>query len=76
MDLAKPLKLPAISAIEFGVAGGRGFDALERAAKAVGKYFGIQISVFGFDTGKRDAGTHRLQGSAPRLGQGVALHPT
>jgi hypothetical protein len=51
-DLAKRLNLPAISALEFGVAGGRGLVALERAAKEVGEHFGIQISVFGFDTGK------------------------
>ena len=51
-DLAKRLGLPAISVIECGVAGGRGLLELERVAQDVGGYFGIHISVFGFDRGE------------------------
>ena len=51
-DLAKRLELPAISVIEFGVAGGRGLLELERVAQDVGDYFGIQIAVYGFDRGE------------------------
>ena len=50
--LAKGLGLKGISAIEFGVAGGRGLLAMEKAAEEVGRHFGIAIDVFGFDTGK------------------------
>jgi hypothetical protein len=51
-DLAKRLGLNAISAIELGVAGGRGLLALERIAKAVGAHTGIRIHVTGFDSGQ------------------------
>ncbi len=49
--LAKVLKIPRISVIEFGVAGGHGLLNLEAAAEAVKEETGIQIDVFGFDTG-------------------------
>jgi len=49
---AKLLGLKGISVIEFGVAGGSGLLALEAIAREVGDFFGIQISVFGFDTGE------------------------
>ena len=51
---ARPLALglKSISVIEFGVAGGRGLLALESAAEQVSRYFGISISVFGFDAGE------------------------
>jgi len=51
-DLAKRLGLGGITAIELGVAGGRGLLALESIAMEVGFHLGIQISVFGFDSGK------------------------
>lgn len=51
-DLAKRLGIGSISAIEFGVAGGRGLLALERIAKVVSNHFGVRIFVAGFDTGK------------------------
>jgi len=51
-DLARRLNLPAISVIEFGVAGGRGLVELEKIAQQVGKYFGVRIAVFGFDSGE------------------------
>lgn len=48
---AKLLGLDSISVIEFGVGGGNGLLALERIASEVAHYFGIGVSVFGFDTG-------------------------
>ena len=50
--LAKALGIKRISAIEFGVAGGRGLIALEKAAEMVEHSLGIAVDVFGFDTGK------------------------
>jgi hypothetical protein len=41
-----------ISAIEFGVAGGRGLIHLGIYAREVQKLYGIQIDVYGFDTGE------------------------
>jgi hypothetical protein len=49
--LAKRLGLPAFSVIELGVAGGRGLVALERLAAEIGAAVGVQIAVFGFDSG-------------------------
>jgi hypothetical protein len=41
----------SFSAIEFGVAGGRGLVAMQNEAKAVESATGIKIKVYGFDTG-------------------------
>jgi len=49
--LASRLGLPRISAIEFGVAGGRGLVALERDCAEIAAATGVAIDVFGFDTG-------------------------
>jgi hypothetical protein len=49
--VAKALGLPRISVLEFGVAGGNGLLALERAAAAAGELIGVGIDVYGFDTG-------------------------
>jgi hypothetical protein len=49
--LANVLGIPAISAIEFGVAGGRGLLALEKASVYAEEAFGVRIDIFGFDTG-------------------------
>ena len=49
---AKLLGLDGISVIEFGVGGGDGLLALERIASEVAHYFGIRVSVLGFDTGE------------------------
>lgn len=49
---ANLLGLKGISIIEFGVAGGSGLLAMETIAQEVGNYFGIQINVFGFDSGE------------------------
>lgn len=51
-DLAKRLGLDTICVIEFGVGGGRGLLALQQIAETVGKHFGIQINVAGFDSGQ------------------------
>ena len=50
--LAKALGIKRISAIEFGVAGGRGLIALEKAAEMVENSLGIAVDVCGFDTGQ------------------------
>ena len=50
-ELARSLRLPGITAIEFGVAGGRGLRALEGIAEEMEKHFGVQIAVTGFDSG-------------------------
>jgi len=51
-DLAQRLRYPGITAIEFGVAGGRGLVALEEISKRVGAHLGMEIAVFGFDSGE------------------------
>jgi hypothetical protein len=50
--LGKTLGYKNISVIEFGVAGGRGLIALEKHAEIIGREMGIEIEVYGFDTGK------------------------
>lgn len=49
--LAAHLRVPRISAIELGVAGGNGLVALEGAAAALEAIFEISIDVHGFDGG-------------------------
>jgi hypothetical protein len=49
--LAKVLKIPRISVIEFGVAGGTGLLNLEAVAETVKGKTDIEIDVLGFDTG-------------------------
>jgi hypothetical protein len=49
--LAKSLGVMRISVVEFGVAGGNGLVALERAARRVQSHLGVAIDVHGFDTG-------------------------
>jgi hypothetical protein len=50
--LAKRLALPRITAIEFGVAGGRGLVALEKASTEIERALGVGIDVIGFDSGE------------------------
>jgi hypothetical protein len=50
--LAKQLRISKISAIEFGVAGGRGLVALEAIAEALEHATGVAIQIYGFDSGK------------------------
>lgn len=49
--LAQQLGIPRISVIELGVAGGNGLVALDQAAALVEKALGVEIDVFGFDSG-------------------------
>lgn len=49
---AQKLCLKEISVMEFGVAGGNGLIALEFHAREIGRLFGIEIQVYGFDTGE------------------------
>lgn len=49
--LARNLKIPSISVLELGVAGGNGLVALEKIADRAGKALGVQIEVYGLDTG-------------------------
>jgi hypothetical protein len=49
---AKALGLNGISVIEFGVAGGNGLLYLEQIAREVSGECGLEIEVFGFDTGE------------------------
>ena len=49
--LASRLRLPRVAAIEFGVAGGRGLLALEKASMEIEHALGIEIDVIGFDNG-------------------------
>ncbi len=49
--VAAALGLPRIAALEFGVAGGNGLLALERAAAAATRCSGVEVDVIGFDAG-------------------------
>jgi hypothetical protein len=49
--LARRMGIPRISVIEFGVAGGNGLLALEDHARRWASSLGVEIDVFGFDTG-------------------------
>lgn len=49
---AKKLGYKAISAIEFGVASGDGLLAMQFHAREISRLIGIEIQVYGFDTGK------------------------
>ncbi len=49
--LAKKLGYSRIAAIEFGVAGGNGLVAMERHDEWVRKETGVEVVVYGFDTG-------------------------
>lgn len=50
--LAKRLAIPRITAIEFGVAGGRGLLALEKATMEIERALDVGIDVVGFDSGE------------------------
>jgi len=50
--LAKALGLDKVSVIEFGVAAGAGLVALENAAGEAGRFHGVDIEVYGFDSGQ------------------------
>lgn len=48
---ASRLKIPRISVVEFGVAGGRGLVALENVSEQIERELGVGIDVVGFDSG-------------------------
>ena len=50
--LAKQLGMPRMTAVEFGVAGGRGLLALEHMSLAIGAHLGVEIDIVGFDSGE------------------------
>ena len=50
--LAKRLGYNRISVIEYGVGEGAGLLSLEEYSKEIEKIFGIQIDIYGFDSGK------------------------
>jgi hypothetical protein len=50
-QLARRLNLSSISVLEFGVAGGNGLVFLERLALRIQRALGIEVQVYGFDTG-------------------------
>jgi len=50
--LAQRLKIPRISVIEFGVAGGQGLVELDRMARLATEATGVAIDVYGFDRGE------------------------
>ncbi len=52
VDLACELKIPGISVVEYGVAGGNGLLALQAIGIALEKIYPIKIEVYGFDSGK------------------------
>jgi hypothetical protein len=49
--LAKTLGMPRVSAIELGVAGGNGLLAMDRTVEMVEEACGVELEVYGFDTG-------------------------
>ena len=51
-SLAKQLGHVKISVIEFGVAAGKGLLCLEDHAREIEKIFGIEVQIYGFDTGE------------------------
>ena len=50
-NLAKKLDYKKISAVEFGVANGRGLLILEEYAQEIKKLTGVEIDIYGFDLG-------------------------
>jgi hypothetical protein len=61
-DQARRQGISAVSVIEFGVASGQGLLILEACAKAIAEQTGVEVAVFGFDTGKglpQPIGDHR-----------------
>jgi hypothetical protein len=49
--LARTIGVDRVSLIEFGVAGGNGLIALERAAEMLEREFEVGVDVYGFDSG-------------------------
>lgn len=51
VHLAKALGISRVSVIEFGVAGGNGLISLEKISQKIESIYGMEIDVYGFDTG-------------------------
>lgn len=51
MNLARTLGIRRVSIAEFGVAGGNGLVALEKIVETLEPHFGVQVDIYGFDTG-------------------------
>jgi hypothetical protein len=51
-EMAKRLGLPAVSVVEFGVAQGKGMLNLCHLGKKVQKITGVEVRVYGFDSGE------------------------
>jgi hypothetical protein len=49
--LGAALRLPRVSAVEFGVAGGNGLVAMEAIADRIEKLVNVKIDIYGFDSG-------------------------
>ena len=49
--LAMLLGIPRISVLEFGVAGGNGLIVIEQHAGWIQRELGVNLEVYGFDTG-------------------------
>lgn len=49
---AKALGYSRISVVEFGVAGGNGLLNMQFHAREIGRLFGVEIEVYGFDSGE------------------------
>jgi len=52
VQLARKLKYDTISVIEFGVAGGNGLVNCEFHAKELERLYGVNIDIYGFDSGE------------------------
>jgi hypothetical protein len=50
--LARTIGIDRVSLIEFGLAGGNGLIALEKAAEMLEREFGVCVDVYGFDSGQ------------------------
>lgn len=48
---ARAIGLPAITALEFGVAGGNGLCSLQRHAEVVRAWYGLDVRIVGLDSG-------------------------
>ncbi len=51
VNLARVLGIKRVSVIEFGVAGGNGLVSLEEIVKVIEPVFGVEVDIYGFDTG-------------------------
>lgn len=51
-QLASRLGLESFSALEFGVAGGRGMLALDELCPQIEAEYGVRVEIYGFDTGE------------------------